>query len=459
MKENLVMLSDSYKYSHFNQYPKDTETVFSYLEARSDKTYPSTCFFGLQYLLKQYLANPISESDVLDAQRYAEFHGEPFNNEGWAYILKEKNGFLPLKISSVKEGTIVPNRNVLMTIENTDPKCFWLTNWAETLLMKVWYTTTIATKAYHCRKAMEYYWEKSSDNPDGILFAYHNFGDRGSSSVEAASIGGVAHLTQFNGTDNFNAVRYSELFYNEKFGFSIPASEHSTVTSWGKDKEYEMIANYLESFKDSPIIACVLDSFDIFKAVNFVTTGDMKTKIESKDYPVFVIRPDSGNPLQIMDRIINIMEENGVGYTVNKKGYKLFNKYRIIWGDGITPVKIDLILNHFTKLGYSAENFAFGSGGDLMQNLNRDTLGFAIKCSAIKRDGEWQDVYKDPVTDPGKSSKKGLVTLVSDKDHNFSTIKQSDFSAGTQITQLWTQYIDGNVISNESLSSVRKRCK
>jgi nicotinamide phosphoribosyltransferase len=409
MKHNLLLLSDSYKYSHFKQYPKGTKKIFSYLEARGGDS-KDIVFFGLQYFIKEYINNPFTQKDIQEAKQLAEFHGVPFNEEGWNYILNKHGGFLPVKIDAVPEGSVNKVGDVLMTIVNTDDNCPWVTNWVETLLMKVWYPTTVATKAYNVRKIIEKHYTNSSDSLAGVDFAYHNFGDRGSSSVEAAMLGGMAHLTSFSGTDNFNAVMGCSKYYAEKKGWSIPASEHSTVTSWGKDYEYFMIDSYLENHKGAPIIACVMDSYDIYKAVEHVTTGSMKERIESPEYPIFVIRPDSGNPIDVIGNILGVMRKNEVSYTVNSKGFKVFNKYRIIWGDGITPSNIDAILSFVEQQGYAADNMAFGSGGDLMQNLNRDTHKFAFKCSAALVGNEWRDVYKEPITDKGKSSKRGLLT-------------------------------------------------
>ncbi len=405
MEHNLITLTDSYKFSHWKQYPDDTEKVYSYMEARgglSDKI----IFFGLQYYLKEYLSKPITMNDVDAAESEAIAHGVPFNREGWEYIVNVHKGKLPLEIQAVKEREAYNVGDVLMTIVNTDDKLFWLTNWMETLLMKVWYPTSIATKSYNIKNIIKGAFEKSSDNDD-ISFSCQNFGDRGSSSVEAAMIGGMAHLTQFSGTDNFRAVKALKDYYGISNGYSICATEHSTITSWGKQYEYDAIINFIETYKDKPLIACVMDSYDIYKSIDFFTRGIMKSKIESDSYPTLVLRPDSGDPLEVLERLFKITENNQVKYTVNSKGYKVFNKYRLIWGDGITPKQINAILDFVIKLGYSAENIAFGSGGDLMQNVNRDTHGFAIKCSAIKRDGEWFDVFKDPITDSGKLSKKG----------------------------------------------------
>lgn len=407
--KNLINLADSYKFSHFNQYPKGTEIIHSYLAPRGGE-YDKVVFFGLTYYIKEFLEKPITLENILESEQLAKEHGVPFNKEGWLYILEKHNGFLPIEIKALPECTMVNNKEPLMTIENTDPNCAWVVGYLETLLLKVWYPTTVATKSYHARKVLEKHWEKTADSLDGIDFAFHNFGDRGSASVEAAALGGLAHLTQFKGTDNFNALTFSKRYYDGKFvGFSIPASEHSTVTSWGRENEFKMIENYLETYKSNPIIACVLDSYDIYKAVDFVTSGAMKEKIESKGYPVFVIRPDSGQPKEVIQKIIQIMEANGVSRSFNSKGYKVFDKYRIIWGDGISPEAIDEILSETEKYNISAQNFAFGSGGDLMQKVNRDTLKFAFKCSAIKVSGEWQDVYKDPITDSGKKSIRGRV--------------------------------------------------
>ncbi len=403
---NLITLTDSYKLSHWKQYPEGTETIFSYMESRGG-VYPATIFFGLQYYLKEYLNKPITAWDIDEAEAYAIFHGVPFNREGWWRILTVHNGYIPIIIKAVPEGKLYPTGEVLMTIENTDPELPWVTNWFETLLMKIWYPTTVATKAYYVKEVIKGAYNKSSDL-DSVDFQYHNFGDRGSTSVESALIGGMAHLTQFSGTDNFNSVIGLEKYYGVKKGWSIPATEHSTVTSWGKDNEYRMIDKYLEDNKGQPIIACVMDSYDIYAAVDYISSGERRSKILSDEYPTFVIRPDSGSPTEVIMRILGTLKDNNIPYTLNSKGYKVLTKYRIIWGDGIDPKTIMRILNVVISLGYSAENIAFGSGGDLMQKLDRDTQKFAIKCSAAKVKGEWRDVFKDPITDPGKKSKKGV---------------------------------------------------
>lgn len=435
---NFLLLSDSYKYSHYNQYPEGTNRIFSYFESRGGE-YDKVMLNGLQWYVNTYLVDwveSLESFDIDEAAIYAQKHGIPFNRAGFESLYKYvgEHKKLPVEIYSVPENIPLTPKTVLFTIENTVDEFYWLVGWLETLLMKVWYPSTIATKCHEVRKMLTTYATLTSDNPSWVDFAYHNFGDRGSSSVESALIGGLAHLSQFKGTDNFNAA--VQHMYDAGQAFSITASEHSTVTSWGRSNEFKFIRNYLEISKDRPIIACVLDSYNIYDAVNYVT-GALKQLIESEAYPMFVMRPDSGEPIQVINKILEIAENNRVSFKINSKGYKVWDKYRLIWGDGITPETINQIMEYVTNKGYAADNFAFGSGGDLMQNLTRDTCKFAIKASAIRIGTQWQDVYKDPITDLGKASKRGRLITVkwkSDAWHDkrvadVQTIRAEDFDS------------------------------
>lgn len=261
METNIIMCSDSYKYSHTEQFPANTVSMYDYAEARSGKEYNKTVFFGLQYIMKRYLAKTITIEMVKEAQMFATAHGIPFNYEGWEYIATELGGKLPIKIKAIPEGRVIPLKDVLFTVESTDPKVYWVASWAETILLKVWYTSNVATRSWYIRETLNKYAEKTSDAPF-TAYQLHNFGDRGSSSVEAAAIGGVAHLTQFMGTDNFNSLRYAMEYYNvtdiNTLGHSIKATEHSSTTSWSKENEFKMIMNHLEKSKGEAIIAAVL---------------------------------------------------------------------------------------------------------------------------------------------------------------------------------------------------------
>ncbi|MGH8313079.1 MAG: nicotinamide phosphoribosyltransferase domain-containing protein, partial [Gammaproteobacteria bacterium] len=131
---NLILNTDSYKASHWLQYPPGTDATFFYLESRGG-AYERTLFFGLQAILKEYLARPVTAEMIRGAQAFFAAHGEPFNEPGWRHIVAAHGGRLPLRIRAVPEGTVVPTHQVLMTIESTDPACFWLPSYVETLLM------------------------------------------------------------------------------------------------------------------------------------------------------------------------------------------------------------------------------------------------------------------------------------------------------------------------------------
>lgn len=231
--DSIILNVDSYKVSMSKQYPAGTEYVYSYIESRGGK-YDQTEFLGVQALAK-YLATPITQEQIDYADAVWTMHGEPFNRAGWQYILDEHGGRLPLRIRAAKEGLIIPTKNVLCTIENTDPKCFWLTTWVETCALRaIWYPTTVGTTSWHIKQEILSYLKKSGD-PALIDFKLHNFGSRGVSSEQSAAIGGGAHLMNFLGTDTIEGVLHNiEVYGGDVCGFSIPASEHSVACSYGK---------------------------------------------------------------------------------------------------------------------------------------------------------------------------------------------------------------------------------
>lgn len=238
---NIIMLSDSYKVTHYNQYPPGVKGVYSYFESRGGR-WSDIVFFGLQYILKRYLqGQQVTIEKIAEAKSFfgAHFFGNKtlFNEQGWMHILNNHAGRLPVRIKAVPEGTVVPVSNVLMTIENTDPHCWWLPNYLETLLVQVWYPSTVATNSRMSRRVLLQFLEETGD-PSLIDFKLHDFGFRGSTSVESAGLGGAAHLVSFKGTDTMAALVVARDYYGEQMaGFSIPAAEHSTITSWGEENE------------------------------------------------------------------------------------------------------------------------------------------------------------------------------------------------------------------------------
>lgn len=463
--KNRVMLADSYKYSHASQYP-EMVSMYDYMESRGG-LYPKTVFVGLQGLIKKYLLNPITIEEVNQAYAFAKLHGIPFDIEGWEYIVKELSGKLPVKIRAVKEGSLIPVKMVLLTIESTDKRVPWVSGWLETLLMKLWYPTNIATKSYYVKQMLMNY-----GAPEWAQFAYHNFGDRGSSSVESAAIGGYAQLTQFMGTDNFNSLLYAfENYGSPMAGFSVFATEHSTTTSHGRAGEEGFVIKQLLDNPDAPIMSFVADSYDVYKFTDMCTNPDSKIRnlVESRKNQKFVLRPDSGEPLEVIREMLEIMQRNEVETIPNKR--ILFRDFGILWGDGITPETIEEILKFVTNMGYAAENFVFGSGGDLMQNHTRDTQKFAVKCSSITvaspiketHGSDWDrkiltdiDVFKDPITDPGKKSKKGKVTTYYNKTTDTYFVgKVNDNYNNSAVDILETVYENGDLLIDYTLDEIR----
>lgn len=453
LTNNLILDTDSYKASHYLQYPPNTTKVYSYVESRGGK-YSQTVFFGLQILLKK-LEQSVTVDMVEEAKLFFEAHGEPFNYDGWMYIAKDLGGKLPLKIRAVKEGMVIPTHNALMTVENTDPKCYWLTSWVETALLRVWYPITVATQSFYCKRIIKSFLEKTSDDPEAeIAFKLHDFGARGVSSEESAAIGGASHLVNFMGSDTVAGVLLANRVYKSPMSaFSIPATEHSSITTWTREGEVDAYRNVLKQFgKPNALVACVSDSYDLYDAVENIWGGTLKNEVINSG-AILVIRPDSGNPPEVVLKTAQLLDSK-FGFTYNTKGYKVLNHVRILQGDGINEESIRAILTILEQNGYSATNVAFGMGGALLQQVNRDTQKFAYKCSHAVINGESVEVFKDPVTDPGKRSKKGTLDLVY-RNGKFETIS-GDKNFGTQMTVV---YENGKVLREYTLDEIREATK
>lgn len=454
---NTVELTDSYKVSHWKQYPPGTTKIYSFFESRGGK-FPEVTFYGLQYYLKRYLSGSIvTRENVEEAAEDFEAHfgtSGLYNRAGWERILTVHKGRLPILIKAVPEGTNVPTRNVLMTVENTDPELPWATNYAETLLSMIWYPSTVATQSRYMRRRIQKYLDETGD-PSLIGFKLHDFGFRGSTSVESAGIGGSAHLVNFMGTDTFQGIRVAKKYYGECMaGFSIPAAEHSTITSWGKENESAAYANMLKAFPTG-LVAVVSDSYDIYNACREIWGKELKDAVLSRD-GVLVVRPDSGYPPDVVVRVLETLGE-AFGYEVNEKGYKTLNpKVRVIQGDGIDYEMLDKILAAMKIAGWSADNIAFGSGGGLLQKMDRDTQRFAFKCSATEIGGAWRDVMKDPITDPGKRSKAGRLALVCENGV-YRTIREEEAERLGLANELVPVFKDGELLVDQSFASIRER--
>jgi nicotinamide phosphoribosyltransferase len=460
MNKNICLTTDSYKLNHWNQYPDGTEKVYSYFECRKGAKFAETPFFGLQYIIKNHLEGVVvTREKIENAAKLCKAHfgsEKYFNREGWEYILNSYGGKLPVVIKAVEEGTVVPINNVLMTIENTDNKCFWLTNFLETILSQVWYSTTVAALSREVKVNIKEYFDLTSDG--GLLnFGLHDFGFRGASSWESAGIGGAAHLINFLGTDTVVAMEVAVNYYNADLNglaFSVAATEHSVMTALGKNGEEQVVENLLNEYPTG-ILSVVSDSYDIYNFVSNIVGTKFKDRILDRD-GVFVVRPDSITPTHPTpeEEMVWIMENlwANIGGTINSKGYKVINpKVRVLWGDGIDIDGIKKILYAVTKAGFATENIAcFGMGGGLLQKVNRDTQRCAFKCSAQYRDGQWYDIQKNP-KDVSKASKKGKLKLIK-VDGEFETVGENDPGED----YLKVVFYDGVLLNEVDFATIRK---
>ncbi len=449
-----ILRSDSYKTSHHKQTPPGLEFLYSYLESRGG-LYSETVMFGLTYYLKEYFSRPLTMEDIDYAETRINKHMGPgvFNRTGWERIVKVHGGYFPVVIHAAPEGLIVPTRNVLMTIENTDSQLPWVTNYIETMLLKIWYPITVATLSHNIKKTILKYLEETGD-PTTINFKVQDFGYRGVSSEESAAIGGMAHLVNFMGTDTMLAFEAADIYYGEDMaGFSIPASEHSTMTAWGLEFEYEAFQNMVKQFGQGSLYAVVSDSKNVFDACDITWGQQLKAQVLAAP-GTLVIRPDSGVPHEVVRKITEILGKR-FGFTTNEKGYKVLNKVRIIQGDGINQEEIVRILEALKIRGWSADNVAFGMGGALLQQSNRDTQKFAIKASSIVVNGKVKDIYKDPITDNGKRSKRGRLKLVYNNDGVLETIDSHEPGKDVMV-KVWE---NGKLLVDPTFAEIRERAK
>jgi nicotinamide phosphoribosyltransferase len=468
---NKVISTDSYKFSHWTQYPPNTTHVSSYIESRGlssevkDDWEDEVVFFGLQGFIKRYLMTPITMKMVDEAEEYCKAHGEPFNRAGFEIIVNEYDGFYPVEIEAVPEGTVMRSHNAQVQVVNTDERLFWVTSFLETSLLRaVWYPSTVATQSREIKKVIASYMDETAGHREGLDFKLHDFGARGVSSAESAMIGGSSHLVNFMGTDTGEANLWLRALYGEDMAaFSVPASEHSTMTSWGGPAgEVDACRNMLETFAGRfPIISVVSDSYDIYRCITDIWGGELYEDVKAleKVGSKLVVRPDSGDPTTVPVECIKLLMEK-FGYTTNERGYKVLPPFvGVLQGDGINIRSIRQILENMKKEGLSAENIVFGMGGALLQKVDRDTLKYAMKASARKTDGEWHDVFKQPVTDKGKMSKKGRLVVVETLGvgaRGHLTVR-ADAMLSTDKNLLRPVYRNGELLMDDSLTDIRKR--
>lgn len=465
MRKNIVTNTDSYKFLN-NSMLNGVDNIYSYFESRNGSKYPTTKFFGLQYLLKEYLDGvTVTQEMIEEASELAEAHlgsAEDFNREMWETIVNDYDGKLPIEIKAVPEGTEVPESNVLMTITLTEdnPKLVGVVNHLETLLTNVWASSTVATKSTYIKKLLIKYANETAMGLEHIPFQLHDFAQRSVKAPEVAGFNGASHLINFFGTDTVLAWETLRDYYNgdvRSIGYSVFATEHNFMMYKGPDGEKEVLGEILEA-RPKGIISVVSDTYDIYRFVDEYVGKYYKEQILNRD-GVFVVRPDSltpecDTPAKVALWILESLWKN-FGGELNVKGFKVLNpKVRVIYGDGLDENSITEILEHAKEAKFSSENLVFGCGSYLLDKHNRDTQRFAYKSSAMKIDGKWEGRYKKPLGS-NKMSKKGRMKLVKTSD-TFITLTEYDDGYDEATDELVTVYKNGKIVKEYTLDEVRE---
>lgn len=493
MKKELpaTLMCDFYKLSHRQQYPEGTEVVYSTWTPRMSRIdgVDRVVAFGFQGFIKKYLIDYFNENffskelnAVLDEySRVVEFAlGDKDPDVG--HIIELHNlGYLPVVIKAVDEGSMVPIRVPMLTIENADSRFFWLTNYLETVMScEMWMPTTSATLAHQYRQILDRYAIKTAGDTSFVPFQGHDFSMRGMSCLEASQLSGSGHLLSFSGTDTIPAIHYLEQYYNadiekELVGTSIPATEHSVMCAGGDgDAEFYTYKRLINDVYPSGFLSIVSDTWDLWECLDKIVKP-LKEDILNRDGKV-VIRPDSGDPVDIIcgiqgsysDNYDKKPEDKGVveilwdifGGTVNEQGYKVLDPHiGCIYGDAITISRCTEICERLKKKGFASTNMVYGIGSFTYQYNTRDTFGFALKSTAVTVNGVERDIYKNPKTDSGfKKSQRGRVAVYEHGDDLYYedglSKEQSDNYPNNVLT---TVFENGKLVKDDSLSDVRSR--
>jgi len=411
MNFNVLQDVDSYKTSHWKLYDPEVTHLTSYLVARKLPAWAKgVVVFGVARYVNEVLSQRITTTDIDSMQSLMNGHIGPgvFNYDGWRELVRAHPWGLPLEVWSMPEGSVVAEGDPILYVRNTDPRFPWLTTWIETSIEQLWYPMTVATFAHEAKRRL-----RNTALIDGtpladVDFKLHDFGARGAASEQAAGIGGAAHLTSFKGSDNVPALFTLARNYDCGEGpvaFNIPAAEHSTVTSWGRDREDVGYEHALDAFGDAPLLSIVSDSYDYERVVKDVWGGSLKDKVLMRN-GTLVVRPDSGDVVDTVLWTLNMLGR-AYGTTRNARGYHVLNPHvRVIQGDGMNLTTLQDTLHAMTLSGWSLENVTFGMGGALLQKHDRDTLGFGYKLCGIEReDGETEDIVKSPTASSMKRSR------------------------------------------------------
>jgi len=491
MKINPLTAIDFYKADHRNQYPKGTTEVYSNFTPRSNRLAKviesgydnKVVVFGLQYFIKHFLQEVWNEqffnqnkTEVLAAyKRRMDYALGPDAITVEHIESLHDLGYLPLKIKALPEGARVSVGIPVLTVVNTHPDFFWLTNYIESVIScYLWKPMTSATTAFEYKKLLMKYALKTGSDIDFVPFQAHDFSFRGLSSLQDSAASGAAHLTSFCGTDTVPGIDMLEDYYGadatqESVGFSVPATEHSVMCMGMEDGELSTIKRLITNIYPTGIVSIVSDTWDFWQVITeFLKI--LKDDIITREGKV-VIRPDSGDPVKIICGDNNAPENSPeykgaiqclwdiFGGTKTKAGYKLLDEHiSLIYGDSITLERAQKILQRLETKGFASGNVVLGIGSYTYQYVTRDNHGFAIKATSGIVNGERRDIFKDPKTDNGiKKSAKGLLRV--EKEEGNYVLYDQQTSTQEKQGKLELVFKDGQLIKEQSLSEIRNRLK
>lgn len=491
---NPLFLTDGYKTGHHQQYPKGTTLVYSNFTPRSNKYAPKGCdkvvSFGQQLIMKQ-LHNTF-ENEFFSRPK-EEVCGE-MKRELSLYLNTDYDvshfealhdlGYLPISVKIIEEGELVPIKVPILTIYNTHPDFYWITNYLETIISNLlWKPVTSSTIAHQYRKVLTKWMEKTDKERAWFIdWQGHDFSMRGMDSVDAVISSGLGHLTSFSGTDSLPSIYGARKYYGEEgfVGGSVNATEHSVMCAGTKDDEIGTFRNLMKTYPTG-ILSIVSDTWDLWKVcTEHVVT--LKEEILARDGKV-VIRPDSGDPVDILcgelipdsfrttedyESAVEHPKDKGViellwdvfGGTINEQGYRVLDPHiGAIYGDSITIDRADEICRRLESKGFASTNVVLGIGSFTYQYNTRDTFGFAMKATYVEINGEGREIFKDPITDDGtKKSATGLLGVFLNGDDSLRLEDKLTWEQ-EELGILKTLYKDGKFYMDTTLTKIKEKLK
>ena len=497
MKQNPLLMIDGYKSSHHKMYPQGTTLVYSNFTPRSvklmDENAKDIVVFGPQYVMKylhELFQNNFFNEDKVTVIAHAKHYLSSYLNTNYDTTHFEKLwdlGYLPIKVKALDEGVVIHEKIPILTIYNTHPDFYWLPNFLETIISSlIWKPLHSASIAYAFKKILtKYANETDKDNINFVNFQGHDFSFRGMQHPESAISSGLGFLTSFMGTDTVPTLAAAEHYYGtSNAGFSVPASEHAVMCSYGKEDELGAFKRILEVFPTG-IVSVVSDSFDLWKVCTEFLL-ELKETVLSRDGKL-VIRPDSGDPVDIIcgtgtnpiynadkfkygENTTNLPEWKGViellwdifGGTINEQGYKVLDPHiGAILGDGVNLKRADEICKRLKAKGFATTNMVYGIGSYSMGYATRDNQGGAVKATYVEVNGEGREIFKDPITDDGlKKSARGLVKVeAEDVLPGIKIYKLKDQCSWEEENtgELHTIYEDGQFYNQTTMTEIRTR--